>query len=84
MKYSMEEEIALELTIAMRKQPNMQVIDLIYAAADVAFPTRVSKSGGWGKNTVKFKLSNADILNSLRKYNRLRSMDAARYVKSGK
>ena len=81
MKYDLVYDLAVELSIAMKRQPSMQAIDLIYEAAELKYPTRVNHPsfGLSRKRAVQHKLSNSDILESLRHYNRLRSKDAARY-----
>lgn len=81
MKYDLVYDLAVELSIAMKRQPTLQVIDLIYEAAELKYPTRLRKGLVYGKSAsiVQHKLSNYDILESLRHYNRLRSKDASRY-----
>jgi len=56
----MIEEILEELRIASKMHPNSTINNLIYLAADLKYPKR------------SFKLSNQDILNSLRYMNKVR------------
>lgn len=63
LKDQQRKELLAELEIAMKANQDISVISLIYKAADFKFASRVTYD-------VKFKLTDSDILSSLRYFNK--------------
>ena len=67
-------QIIDELSLAMKSNPSLTVLEVITMATELVFPTRVYRPSEY-RNMEIFTLSNGDILHALKKYNAMRSSE---------